>query len=46
MCIRDRADTIEKGMAVFKDRSSDELTIENIIKLDKEVTEYVLSIDI
>lgn len=42
----DIADTIEKGMAVFKDRSSDELTIENIIKLDKEVKEYVMSIDI
>lgn len=42
----DIADTIEKCMSVFKDRSSDELTIENIIKLDKEVKEYVMSIDI
>lgn len=42
----DIANTIEKCMAVFKDRSNDELTIENIIKLDKEVKEYVMSIDI
>ena len=42
----DIANTIEKCMAVFKERSNDEMTIENIIKLDKEVKEYVMSIDI
>lgn len=42
----DIADTIEKCMEVFKDKSNEEITIENIIKLDKEVKEYVMRSDI
>ena len=42
----DIADTIEKCMEVFKDKSNEEITIENIIKLDKEVKEYVMKSDI
>ena len=42
----DIADTIEKCMEVFEDKSNEEMTIENIIKLDKEVKEYVMRSDI
>ncbi|CAI3196125.1 1-deoxy-D-xylulose-5-phosphate reductoisomerase [Clostridium neonatale] len=42
----DIADTIEKCMEVFEDKSNKEMTIENIIKLDKEVKEYVMRSDI
>lgn len=42
----DIADTIEKCMEVFKDKANEEMTIENIIKLDKEVKAYVMSSDI
>lgn len=37
----DIANIIEECMRIFKDRSNNEMTIENIIKLDKEVKEHV-----
>ena len=36
------SDTIEKSMEVFKDEIKKELTLENIIDLDKRVKEYVV----
>jgi len=37
----DIANIIEECMRIFKDKSNNEMTIENIIKLDKEVKEHV-----
>ena len=36
------SDIIEKSMEVFKDEVKKELTLENIIDLDKRVKEYVV----
>jgi 1-deoxy-D-xylulose-5-phosphate reductoisomerase len=36
------SDTIEKSMEVFKDEVKKELTLENIIDLDKRVKEYIV----
>jgi 1-deoxy-D-xylulose-5-phosphate reductoisomerase len=37
------SDIIEKCMEVFKDEVKKELTLENIIDLDKRVKEYVVA---
>ncbi|MBE6070989.1 MAG: 1-deoxy-D-xylulose-5-phosphate reductoisomerase [Clostridium butyricum] len=37
----DIANIIEECMRIFKDKSNNEMTIENVIKLDKEVKEHV-----